>query len=104
VTSDFEIAEGDEIPRFVYAAVDTSGDVIDLTGYTILFRMRLEDDPDAVAIEANGALDDATAGVMSAPVAGPAGMYHAEFVATSGGNDRSFPPDRPLRVHIRPRV
>ncbi len=101
--ADFKTVEGDERP-FTFPLIEEDGTVVDLTGETILFRMRVIDET-AAAIEITGAaVSPATTGIASAVPAGPAGTYHAEFVVGVPGDDRTYPPDRPLLVVIRPRV
>lgn len=102
--ADFKTVEGDEEP-FTYPIIDPdTGDPKDLTGLDVTFRMRIEDES-AVAITAAATIaTPEVAGIVSAPVVGPPGTYHAEFVVDDGGDEETFPRDRTLRVVIRPRV
>jgi hypothetical protein len=101
----FQIVAGDLLPVIQATLIGPNG-VLDLTGATIVFRMK----------PPSGSAVNLSATIMGSPVNGVvqyawqgsdtavAGLYSAEWVVTIGGKPMTIPSDQPFQILIRAQI
>lgn len=75
--------------------VDSEGEIVDLTGMTVAFRMTIEESNTPKVNDASATIDNAEAGEVSyswtAGDVNTAGTYDYQWIVTSGGKTEHFP-------------
>lgn len=98
----WSIKEGDLDPSFG-VQLTVSGEAVDLTGKTVVFRMR-DTNTGLVVVERAATIVDTTTGHVEFQWADGdtdvPGLYRAQFEVTSAGRPRTFPADDYLYIRI----
>lgn len=106
-TTEFTIKQGDTLPALNASLEDSSGNPVDLTGATILFRMR-KVGAAALTVEAAAVIVSATGGTVrynwqTGDTATP-GSYEAEFRCTLPSGIETVPNANNIGIEVVPSV
>jgi uncharacterized protein YaiE (UPF0345 family) len=101
--ADFHLKQGDLLPKIRSTLTYSDGTAVDLTGGSVVFRMRLRG-ASTPKVEANATIVTAASGIVEYTWTGTdtnaAGEYEAEWVVTLSGSTFTVPNDKYLHISI----
>jgi hypothetical protein len=106
---DFWLAKGDRAPSIQVTLLNADDTPIDLTGCTVLFRVRPKNKSDVLSGGPCTIVGAATAGVVRydwvLTDTDPVGTYQGEWIITfASGKEMTVPSDKPKEIQVRARL